>query len=62
MHNIDDKTKVANDEWILAIPEGRNERCPCGCGKKWKKVEQDPEPQFEQFKANLEKIENENIN
>jgi len=45
----------AVDEWILAIPEGRNDRCPCGCGKKWKKVEQNPEPHFERFKENLEK-------
>ena len=28
----------ATDKWIEAIPEGRNERCPCGCGLKWKVV------------------------
>lgn len=47
----------AVDQWILAIPEGRNERCPCGCGMKWKKVEQDPEPHFEKFREQMERSE-----
>ena len=30
--------ETALDKFIMVMPENRNEKCPCGCGKKWKKV------------------------
>jgi len=26
------------DKFIQAMPEGRNDKCPCGCGTKMKKL------------------------
>ena len=49
--------KNATDEWILAMPDGRNDKCPCGCGQKWKKVLLDPESHYETFKSKLEQGE-----
>lgn len=37
------------DAWIDAIPEGRNDRCPCGCGMKWKKVCDTPDEHEKRF-------------
>jgi len=31
--------ETALDKFMEVIPEGRNEKCPCGCGTKWKKVD-----------------------
>ena len=48
--------ETANDKWIEAIPEGRNDPCPCGCGKKWKKVAVSDESlneHFNNFKNNI---------
>lgn len=42
------------DKWIMSIPDGRNDRCPCGCGTKMKKVALNPEPHFEEFKKQKE--------
>jgi hypothetical protein len=43
----------ATDKWIMALPEGRNEKCPCRCGLKMKKVALDPEPHFKKFEQNI---------
>ena len=53
--------KNAIDEWILALPDGRKGPCPCGCGKTRRGISKKPEPHFEQFKKQMEKTENENI-
>lgn len=58
MTTLTDDWLKHNDDFIegFEIPEGRNDRCPCGCGKKWKKIMNDEqllEEHFNNFKKEV---------
>ena len=44
---------LANDAWIAAIPDDKYALCPCGCGKKFKFIIDNPETHEAQFKKNF---------
>lgn len=41
------------DAWIEAIPDDLKDPCPCGCGRKWKRITKGGEAAIEEHFQNF---------
>ena len=53
MNSIPQEILDADDAWIDAIPDDTYDKCPCGCGMKWKFAKQDIAKHEETFYKNF---------
>jgi len=53
MNTIPQEKLDADEAWIDAIPEDAYDKCPCGCGMKWKFAKQEVVKHEETFYKNF---------
>ena len=62
MIDLSSEWLAANDVFIESIPDGRNDKCPCGCGLKWKKIMNNNDLLDIHFNQFMVKLNNNNNN